>query len=81
MLALVPKSNYIEDFYRKHILLSDFHITDDVSKKLLMAVSSFITRSPINNCNGPDQGSEDRNMTKHFPYYEEGYCQEVPIVV
>ena len=59
-------------FYRKHILLWEFHISHDVSKNLLMAVSSFITQSPTNKCNGTDHGSKDRNMTKHFPYYKEG---------
>lgn len=71
MLVLVSNSNNIADFYRK--ILSDFHITDDLSKNLLMAVSSFIAQSPINNSKGTDHGSEDINMTKDFPYYKEVY--------
>ena len=68
-------------FYRKHILVSEFNITDDISKKLLMAISSCITQSPINNCNGTDHGSKDRNMTRHFPYYSWWQLsQELPTV-
>lgn len=72
MLALVSKSNHAEDFYTEHILLSEFHITDDISKQLLMAVSPSITQSLINDANGTEHDSEDRNVTKHFPYYKEG---------
>lgn len=43
MLALIPKSNYIADFYKKNTLSSDFHVTDDISKNLLIAVSPFMT--------------------------------------
>lgn len=73
MLTLVSKSNYMTGFYRKHILLSDFHITDDMSKKLFVAAAPFITQFLINNSNETEHGSEDINLSKDFPYHKEAY--------